>query len=410
MTESLPHPQNEAASSRIEWRRAVLWGIGLALSLRIGLGLLMGIAWTTVEGHISSFWFRNPSLYGELEMPISPMGQFWFGVWPRWDAVQHLNLAMRSYSDMSEGATLFFPLYASLTRVLAQLVGGDFIISGLAVSTISAAAAFSLLLLIGRRLFGPGAGKWASIALAAYPASVLLLAPLTESLFLALTLGAFLAAYTRKWPLAALLAVLASLTRASGLAASVAFALIAWNQFSAPGDRRSSASVLFALIAVIAPLAGGAGFLAWRSAAGYPPLPVVLQEHVGTSFVDPLTGIVLAFQQWFRVHDLPTTLDTLSATAFVALTVAMIVHRRWRRPELVVYMIVNMVVLLARRTEGASSLKSMSRYVLVLFPAFLVIGDWLAWSSPRSRFWYIVISASLLIVLSVLYVFWFFLG
>ena len=369
----------------------------------------MGIAWTAVEGHISSYWYRNPSLYGELEMPISRMGQFWSGVWLRWDAVQHLNLAMRGYSDMSEGATLFYPLYASLTRALAQWVG-DFIISGLAVSTLSAAVAFSLLLLIGQLVFGPGAGRWASVSLAVYPASVLLIAPLTESLFLALTLGAFLAAYTRRWPLAALLAVLASLTRASGLAASVAFALIAWNQLSGPGAKRPPATVLFALIAVIAPLAGGAGFLAWRSAAGYPPLPVVLQEHVGTTFVDPLTGIVLAFRQWFRVHDLPTTLDILSATTFVAITVAMIVRRRWRRPELIVYMIVNLVVLLSRHTEGASSLKSMSRYVLVLFPAFLVIGDWLAWSSPRSRFWYIIISTSLLIVLSVLYVFWFFLG
>ena len=410
MAEDPPNTMNAVASPRIGWGGAALWGMGLVLSLRIGLGLLMGIAWTAAEGHISSYRLSNPSLYGKLQMPVSPMGEFWLGVWPRWDAVHHLNLAMRGYSDMSEGTTLFYPLYASLTRVVAQLAGGDFILSGLVVSTLSAAAAFSLLLLLGQLLFGPAAGRWASISLAVYPASVLLLAPLTESLFLALTLGAFLAAYTRRWPLAALLAVLASLTRASGIAASASFALIAWSQLSAPGEKRPSHTVLFALIAIIAPLAGGAGFLAWRSAAGYPPITAVLQEHVGTSFVDPLTGIALAFRQWFRVHDLPTTLDVLSATTFLAITVAMIVRRRWRRPELVAYMVVNLVVLLARQTEGAPSLKSLSRYVLVLFPAFLVIGDWLAAISPRSRFWYIVASSSLLIVLSVLYVLWFFIG
>ena len=410
MAEGLSNNRNEAASPRIGLGGATLWGIGLVLSLRIGLGLLMGAAWLAVADHLWSGWLRDPSVYGQLQMPVSPLGQFWLGVWPRWDAVQHLNLAMRGYADMSEGATLFYPLYAAATRVLTQAVGGDVIVGGLAVSTLSAAAAFGLLRLLGQLLFGPGAGKWASISLAVYPASVLLLAPQTESLFLALTLGAFLAAYTGRWPLAALLAGLASLTRSSGIAASVPFAVIAWNQLSTPGARRKPHAVLFAIVAVIAPLAAGAGFLAWRSAAGYPPIATVLKEHVGTSFVDPLTGIALAFRQWLRVHDLPTTLDVLSASTFLLLTLAMIVRKRWRRPELVAYMAVNLAVLLARQTDGAASLKSMSRYVLVLFPAFLIIGDWLASISPRSRFGYVAASTSMLIVLSALYVFWFYLG
>ena len=60
-------------------------------------------------------------------MPLSPLGQSILGVWPRWDAVQHLSLAIRGYSGMSEGATLFYPLYATLTRGLAGIIGNDFI-------------------------------------------------------------------------------------------------------------------------------------------------------------------------------------------------------------------------------------------------------------------------------------------
>jgi hypothetical protein len=239
---------------------------------------------------------------------------------------------------------------------------------------------------------------------------VLLIAPFTESLFLALTLGAFLAAYNGKWLVAAVLAALASLTRASGVTASVAFAFIAWGQLSPPGNRRLSRSTAAAVLAIIAPVAAGAAFLAWRSAAGFAPISAVLRQHVGTQFIDPLSGIALALRQWVLVLDFPTTLDILSAALFLGVTASMIARRRWRRPELVAYMLVNLLVLLARRTEGASSLKSMARYVLVLFPAYLVAGDWLASSGRRLRFWYALISTSLLILLSVLYVFWFFLG
>ena len=67
---------------------------------------------------------------------------------------------------------------------------------------------------------------------------------------------------------------------------------------------------------------------------------------------------------------------------------------RWRRPELLAYMLVSLAVLLGRHTQGAPSLKSLSRYVLVLFPAFLVAGDWLASASRRTRFWYVTGSSA----------------
>lgn len=48
--------------------------------------------------------------------------------------------------------------------------------------------------------------------------------------------------------------------------------------------------------------------------------------------------------------------------------------------------------------------------VLVLLPAFLLAGDWLASARPRARFAYLALSGSLLILASILYTLWFFLG
>ncbi len=392
------------------WRQAALLAVGLVFALRLGLGMLMGLAGMVAQSSLPSSLLANPSLFGQIPVPDTPLGQFWLGVWPRWDAVQHLNLAMRGYFDMGEGSTVFYPLYAGLARAAAYLTGGNFILAGLLVSTAGAALSFLFLVLLGQHIFGGRSGHWAAVALAAYPTSVFLVAPFTESLFLALTLGAFYAAYKRRWYLAAILAALASLTRGPGMALSVSFAILAWQQGTGRQPVRRASALLAVGVAVLAPLAGGAAFLAWRSYAGFAPILTVLHEYVGTSMIDPVTGLTLALRQWIQVRDGPTTLDMLSAAAFLGIAAMMLARKRWRRPELLGYLLVSLAVLLGRHTVGAASLKSLSRYVLVLFPAFLVVGDWLAQAGPRLRFWYVSFSASLLLILSVLYVFWFFLG
>jgi hypothetical protein len=342
-------------------------------------------------------------------MPVDRLGEALLGVWARWDAVQHLNLAIRGYADMAEGASVFFPLFALVTRAAAVLTG-DYIAAGLLVATVASAFAFALLMRLGEEMFGEASGRWAAISLAVYPMAVFLVAPFTESFFLALTVGAFLAAYRARWFLAAALASLASLTRAPGLAAPAAFAVIAWQQRRGLQDGQRSPSPFGVLAAILLPLAAAGSFLAWRSSAGFAPLPVVLETYVRTTIVDPATGLALALRQWIEIHDIPTTLDILSASAVLAVTLLMAIRPRWRRPELLVYMGVNLMVLFGRQTEGAPSLKSLSRYVLVLFPVFLVIGDWLAHSRRRVRFAYLMVSSSVLLILSSLYVFWWFIG
>jgi hypothetical protein len=399
-----PDPRGPAA-----WHAAARLGVLLAVGLRLGLGAFMAAAWITVRSRIAADQVPPLSLYGMLPMPVDRLGEAVLGVWARWDAVQHLNLAIRGYADMAEGASVFFPLFAVITRA-AALFTGNYIAAGLLVATVASAFAFALLMLLGEEVFGAASGRWAAVSLAVYPMAVFLAAPFTESLFLALTLAAFLAAYRMQWYLAAVLAALASLTRAPGLAAPAAFAVLAWQQWRGRAAERRTPSPGGVAVAIVLPLVAAGSFLAWRASAGFAPLPVVLETYVRTTIVNPVTGLLLAIRQWIEIRDLATTLDILSAAAVIAITLAMAVRARWRRPELLVYMAVNLVVLFGRQTEGAPSLKSLSRYVLVLFPVFLVIGDWLASSRRGVRFAYLTISSSLLLVVASLYVFWWFVG
>ncbi len=185
--------------------------------------------------------------------------------------MHYLNLARLGYFQASEGASVFFPLFPALVQLTASLTGGDIIIAGLVVSTLSCMLALALLYILKQSYFGPAAAKWSVVALAAYPTALFLIAPYSESLFLALTLAAFLAARERRWWLAGGLGFLAGLARQNGMIISAALLLLAWQEWREVRPSLFDRRFVSFLIGISLPLAGGLAFLAWRSANGFPP-------------------------------------------------------------------------------------------------------------------------------------------
>jgi hypothetical protein len=384
-------------------RAAWVWGLVLTLTLRVGLGLVMGSAWLAVSPYLPPEVLGRFSLAGKLPMPITFPGNALLGVWLRWDAVHHLNLAMRGYFDLSEGDSVFYPLYAGLTRLIVPVAGGDYLAAGLIVSTLATLAALAGLYRLADLAYGPRSARWAVLALAVYPTAVFLVAPFTESLFLALTLWAFNCANEQKWWCAGVLGCLASLARGPGMLTAAALAILAGQQWQRRQGAWHPPQVAARLWGLVLPVVGGAVFLLWRQAAGFAPMQIVLQRYSGLEMVDPLTGMAAAIVQWVRVHDLPTTLDVWSAGLFLILAIVMAACPRWCRTDWLAFVGLNLVLFLGKRSFTASSLQSMSRYVLVLFPAFVILGDWLATRSQRVRFIYLALSSAALVVLSSLF-------
>jgi len=400
-----------ARLTRLEgWRAACLWALIVTAVLRLGLGAVMATTWTAVKARLPSHQLDDPAIYGELDMPITFPADALAGVWVRWDAVHHLNLAQRGYFEVPEADTIFYPLYAFLTRLAAGLLGGDTIVAGLAIACLATWAALTSLYRLTDCSLGPAAARWSILALAAFPTSFFLLAPFTESLFLALTLGAFLAAYRGRWWIAGAFGLLASLTRGPGMLSALALALIAWKGW------RGSARTLVAywvtpmLAAVGLPLAGGLAFLFWRQTVGFASTDEILRRYSGVILTNPVSGILESLRQWHRVGDLTMTLEVLSVPIFLALTAAMLFNSRWRKPEWLAYVFVNLSLFLSKQSLTGSSLQSLPRYVLVLFPCFVIIGDWLASRSQRTRFAYMAASSAALVVLSMLYALWVFIA
>ncbi len=132
----------------------------------------------------------------------------------RWDSIHYLAIAEHGYARASD--TAFFPLYPLLIRALGYMLGSD-PLAGVAISTVSFVVALALLHRLTELELGRSAADATVLLVALAPLSFFFTALYTESLFLALSLGAVYAARRERWPLAAFLGALATVTRVPGV-------------------------------------------------------------------------------------------------------------------------------------------------------------------------------------------------
>jgi hypothetical protein len=152
-----------------------------------------------------------------------------------WDAGWFLRVAVDGYPEgytysgtgQLEGNELaFFPVYPMLIRFGAA-IGFEPSTAALVVAWLASVGAAVALHLLGASLYGKRAG-WALVAICcSAPASVVLSMAYSESLYIALVAGMFVAAHRRVWWAAGLLGLLTALSRPTGAAAALALAVAA---------------------------------------------------------------------------------------------------------------------------------------------------------------------------------------
>ncbi len=240
-TESPPAVRERLWDSAGGWR-GVLTAVGLLALTRIGQLLMI--------------WW----LGGATRDPIP--------VWDRllvWDGGWFLRVAdgyATGYTYHADGTLqgnelAFFPLYPMLIRLLSAL-GLDSGTAALTVSWLASVGAAVALHLLGTSLYGRRAG-WALVAICCgAPMSVVLSMAYSESLFLALVAGMFVAAHRQVWWAAGLLGLGAALTRPTGAAAAVALAVAA-----VIAVRRDPGRKWPPLAAAAVALAGVPAYLGW---------------------------------------------------------------------------------------------------------------------------------------------------
>lgn len=148
----------------------------------------------------------------------APSGGGWSSAvtaWETGDALWYLRIASQGYAT-DDGSAAFFPLYPLIARGVGELTGGRWLLAAYVVSNVALVVALVLLHRLTALERSEEVARRAVVLLCVLPTGFFLLAPYTESLFLALALGCLYAARTRRWALVALLGCLAALTRSPG--------------------------------------------------------------------------------------------------------------------------------------------------------------------------------------------------
>jgi 4-amino-4-deoxy-L-arabinose transferase-like glycosyltransferase len=294
------------------------------------------------------------------------------GMWLRWDTPWYLEIAAHGYNCY--GTSAFMPLYPLLIRGLGFLTGDNLLAAALLISSVASFLVFYLLYQLARELTGSSEIARASVvALALFPVAFFLMAGYTEALFLALAIGAYLAARRERWLLAGALAALATLTRLQGV---LLLALLGLELLLAQRSRLKDWRPWLALLFAPAALALFIGFIRLTQGLSLPWEPLTSARgswHL--HYIWPWQGILADLGALIAQPDVGTLLsfklfDPLSAILFAVCTV--LAFRRINL-SLAVFMAVMWLSSVIKVTSDGDT-TSISRYMLALFPAFIVLG------------------------------------
>ncbi|HEX5307944.1 MAG TPA: mannosyltransferase family protein [Solirubrobacteraceae bacterium] len=226
---SAPLARLRADSARMDAVRDVWKGIWMSRLL----------VWSAAVGTIAVLGFGP--VRRVFDPPGSTRGFGWLGdvlaaPAARWDAAWYLTIAHYGYrpdlGTFTAPRDAFFPLYPIGLRALSDL-GTPPLLAGVLLSL--AALAFGLYALhrlttleAARLRLGRGRelARLTVLTCAFGPMAFFFSAVYSESLYLALSVGAFLFARRGRWPLAAACAGLAAATRSSGVALALPLALL----------------------------------------------------------------------------------------------------------------------------------------------------------------------------------------
>jgi len=301
--------------------------------------------------------------------------------WYRWDSVHFSYLATHGYTDWWR--TAFFPLFPLLERYLAVVTGDPFI-AGLIISNVAGLGMLVVLYRLVEEDFDSERAYRTALYLSVFPTAFFFAAAYTESLFLLFALLGFYYMRQGNWWLAGACGFFATLTRSTGLLLLVPFCYeyLRQHQFKLRALR-------FDVFGGALIVAGPGLFMLYCYHRFHSFFPFSKAEHFMWSR-DPqspwflIKNVIAGIAQsngFLSFHALRNIMDASQILLILALIILSVVGP-WRFPRnrwvYAIYGIVLFVVLQINPVKvnpirGPFPLQSFPRYMLEVFPAFIVL-------------------------------------
>lgn len=334
--------------------------------------------------------------------------------WNHWDAQRFVEIAQYGYEDIY--STPFFPLFPLLTKGLALLFGNQgFLAAGMIISNAALLGTLFILYQLATDTLGEQVGRRTILYVCIFPTAFFFFAAYNEALFLLLTSGAFLAIRRQKWWLAGLLGLFAALTRSAGVLLILPYLYEVWNTRLLPATGQESPRfwrqiwlvLPRALPALLIPLGTLAYCLFCWIAFGNPFSFALVQSHWGRVTTWPWLGIVGSLIELFYVQPFGSfieahlLLDMAATFGFIALAIVC-----WRKLRISYALWISLLILYMLMSPALNQhdmLQSTQRFVLEMFPGFLVLAA-VGLKHPRLHQIYLIVFPALQAVMAALFV------
>lgn len=287
-----------------------------------------------------------------------------FGIWKRWDAVHYLDIAQDGYTTVGDRKydLAFFPFFPLLVRIVSFVIG-NFLIGGIIVSGIFSIVAAYFLKKITLLDYSKETAFSAVFFLFIFPTSYFLHIPYTESLFLALAIGAFYFARKGSWLLVGIFGLFACMTRINGIFLIPALLFEIFYEYQA--TKFFNRKWLWLLLIPI-------GFLVYLSVNYYVTgdafsFLTFQREHWFKDLDFPWKGIIETFNSFLYRSPSESMTTGFQELLFVGIGLLATVFS-WlkQRKSYSVWMTLNWMLFVS-----TSFILSVPRYTLTLFPMFI---------------------------------------
>jgi len=304
-------------------------------------------------------------LYTEKNVVLSPS---WLWSRANFDGMHYIGIARGGYGLYQQA---FFPLYSKIVNLMAHLFGGRVLLGGWVLNLVCFYLALFFFYKLLKLDFSERISKRVLVYLLLFPTAFFFSMIYTEALFFLLIIGSFYFARTKRWWLAGIFGGLASATRLVGIFLFPALLFEWWQQ-----KKIKNFSTFIPLLLI--PI----GLLCYMRFLSVNYGDSLMFIHVQSFFGAGRTAdrIILLYQVFWRYLKMVITVDkgtliyfvvileSLSAVVFLFLGLFVFL-RRWYS-----YLIFMVLAYIAPTLSGTFS--SMPRYVLVLFPGFILLSLW----------------------------------